>query len=213
MTSLAAAVILAGGQGRRLGGRDKPAMMLDGRRLLDRALDAVGRDGGGGCPTVVVGPPRDLPGWVISCREDPSGGGPAAAVAAGVAVLPELPANAIVAVLAADLPGITGDTIDRLCAALTAATPSAPMANAPAGALLVDSADRRQYLTGVWRLAGLADAIGRRERWNGAPLRELLAPVPVIEIPGVGRETADIDTPDDWHSWRFPAGDEYWRGR
>ena len=74
-----AAVILAGGQGRRLGGRDKPALLVGGRTLLDRALDAVS-----GVPVVVVGPPRALPAGVFRVAEDPPGGGPAAAVAAGL---------------------------------------------------------------------------------------------------------------------------------
>lgn len=123
-SSPSAAIVLAGGKGSRLGGRDKPALSVHGRTLLRIALDAVG-----GCPVVVVGPPRDLPAGVRSVLEDPPGGGPAAAVAAGLAAIPETEADALVAVLAADLPGITSATIGRLCAAAAAE---------PAGALLVD---------------------------------------------------------------------------
>ena len=210
LSSPNAAVILAGGQGRRLGGRDKPALVVDGRALLDRALEAVP-----GIPVVVVGPPRTLPAGVVSAAEDPPGGGPAAAVAAGFAALPELPADAIVAVLAADLPGIDASTLARLCAALLAGSgdpdrcdPDSgvlqradPDRADPGGAVLLDPSGHRQYLIGVWRHGTLAAAIARRQRWHDAPLRDLLAPIRVVEVPGSDREAADIDTPADLRRW------------
>jgi molybdopterin-guanine dinucleotide biosynthesis protein A len=198
MTSLAAALILAGGAGRRLGGRDKPALVVAGRSLLGIAMLAVV-----GCPVVVVGPARELPGWVIRCREDPPGGGPAAGVVAGVAALPELPADAVVAVLAADLPGISSDTVDRRIAALSAgAAELTGAADPPGGAVLVDPGGHRQFLTGVWRLGSLHAAIGVNLAWTGRPLRELLSPITVVEVAGSDRETADVDTPDDWRRWQ-----------
>ena len=111
MSAPDAAVILAGGQGRRLGGRDKPALLVGGRTLLDVALDAVS-----GGPTVVVGSAPGSAGRVFGVAEDPPGGGPAAAVAAGFAALPALPGAAMVAVLAADLPGIDADDARPGCA-------------------------------------------------------------------------------------------------
>jgi len=192
---LAAAVILAGGRGRRLGGVDKPALPIGDRVLLDVAIDAVGD-----CPIVVVGPPRELPVGVRAAREEPPGGGPAAGVAAGVAALPPLPAGALLAVLAADLPGIDRSTVQRLAAALPTADSST--AAAPDGAVLIDAAGRRQFLIGVWRADRLAAAIALRPSWDGAPLRALLGPLQVLEIPGVDRETEDVDTPDDWQRWQ-----------
>ncbi|MBZ6372429.1 MAG: DUF6457 domain-containing protein [Microbacterium hominis] len=48
------AILLAGGRATRLGGIDKPLLEIDGRSLLQRALDAVA-----GCdPVVVAGPAR-----------------------------------------------------------------------------------------------------------------------------------------------------------
>jgi molybdopterin-guanine dinucleotide biosynthesis protein A len=197
-----AAVILAGGQGRRLGGRDKPALLVGGRTLLDRALDAVS-----GVPAVVVGPPRALPAGVFRVAEDPPGGGPAAAVAAGFTALPGLPGAAMVAVLAADLPGIDATTLAKLCAALNDSAdvsgtddPADPAD--PEGAVLLDPMGRRQYLIGVWRQAALAAAIARRPHWHNLPLREMLAPIGVIEVPGSDREAADIDTPADLCRWQ-----------
>jgi molybdopterin-guanine dinucleotide biosynthesis protein A len=191
-----AAVILAGGQGRRLGGRDKPTLVVGGRALLARALEAVS-----GIPAVVVGPPRTLPAGVVGAAEDPPGGGPAAGLAAGLAVLPERPADAIVAVLAADLPGIDASTVGRLCAALLADSGDAGP-DEPNGAVLLDPSGHRQYLIGVWRYGALVAAIARRPQWHNAPLRDLLAPIRVTEVPGSDREAADIDTPADLRRWR-----------
>ena len=199
-----AAVVLAGGRGSRLGGRDKPALLIGDRSLLDIALQAVA-----GCPIVVVGPARPLPVGLLTAREDPPWSGPAAAVAAGWRALPELPATAIVAILAADLPGITRATVARLCAALSDAAVSdasgsgaATSVDRPRGAVLVDAGGRRQYLIGVWRHGALGAAVTRRREWAGASLRRLLAPIDVLEVPAQGRETADVDTPDDWRQWQ-----------
>jgi CTP:molybdopterin cytidylyltransferase MocA len=209
--SVTAAVILAGGSGRRLGGVDKPALLVAERSLLDIAIAAVG-DG----PIVVVGPLRRLPAGVLPACEDPPGGGPAAGVAAGIAALPPLPDGAIVAVLAADLPGITAHSTDRLITALAGAQrleagetvdgaddlEGFDVVDGFDGAVLVDDNGRRQYLTGVWRLDRLRWAIGRRGNWHGAPLHDLLDPLRVVEVAGLQSETADVDTPADWERWQ-----------
>src|SRR5438093_914016 len=95
-----AAVVLAGGAGRRMGGADKAALAVAGRPMLHRVLAAVAD----ASPQVVVGPPRaGLPAGVVRAQEDPPGGGPVAAVAAGLGALAAHGAE-VVAVLAADLP-------------------------------------------------------------------------------------------------------------
>jgi len=185
-----AAVILAGGRGRRMGGTDKPALVVGGRSLLAAALAAVI-----GGPIVVVGPDRELPPGVRSTIEEPAGGGPAAAVAAGVRALPPLGKGALVAVLAADLPGISVGTLARLRAALAAQPDSV-------GAMLVDRAGHRQQLIGVWRYGALAAAITRRESWHNVSVRELLSGLLVAEVPGAADESDDIDTPEDWQRWQ-----------
>jgi molybdopterin-guanine dinucleotide biosynthesis protein A len=133
------AVVLAGGAASRLGGVDKAAAEVGGRRLLDRVLAAVAGAG----RIVVVGPER---GWeppgVVVVREDPPGGGPVAALAAGLASV----TAPVVAVLAADLPFLTPDSVDTLRLALAAGGD---------GALLVDDFGVDQLLAGVWRTAAL----------------------------------------------------------
>ncbi|GAB2931749.1 NTP transferase domain-containing protein [Streptomyces mayteni] len=100
------AVILAGGAARRLGGADKPAVRVGGRTLLDRVV--------GACPdaarVVVVGPRRPTGRPVVWAREEPPGGGPLAALAAG---LREVTAP-LTLVLAADLPFLTPAGLARL---------------------------------------------------------------------------------------------------
>ncbi|OBK38990.1 hypothetical protein A5658_25355 [Mycobacterium sp. 1245111.1] len=166
------AIILAGGASTRLGA-DKPEQLVGGRRLLDIALAAV-TDAEA---VVVVGPPREVPTGVTVVREDPPQRGPAAALAAGFAALPDGPAD--VAVLAADLPRITAEAVK----ALADARGDAPVA------LAVDDDGRRQYLTAVWDSAALATAL------TSAPsrMRDLL-PDNVININLA--DIADVDTPE-----------------
>ncbi len=181
--------MLAGGAGRRLGGVDKPGLVLAGRSLLDRAVSAVGD-----VPTVVVGPVRDTERPVVHVTEDPPGSGPAAALQTGLVALPTLSAGAVIAVLAADLPALSAATVGRLVTALGAA----PEAD---GAVLVDTDGREQLLLGVWRLSALTDAAARRTSWGGASIRSLLAPLRRLVVPAVGDEAADVDTPEQWRRW------------
>lgn len=189
-----AAIVLAGGSGRRLGGIDKPALTLGAATLLDLALAAVT-----GAPVVVVGPPRDLPAGVLQVRESPSGGGPAAALAAGLRVvadqLPELGPSAVVVVLAADLPGVRSTSVSRLVRGLDEES---------TGAVLIDAAGRDQYLVGAWKLGPLRSAVAARPDWSGARLSDLLGPLVSTRIRAQGDEVADIDTPADLDRWHRP---------
>jgi len=74
-----AAVVLAGGSSRRFGS-DKLAAELSGRSLLDRAVEGLPP----GLTVLVVGPPRPLSRPARFLREDPPGGGPAAAMVTGL---------------------------------------------------------------------------------------------------------------------------------
>jgi molybdopterin-guanine dinucleotide biosynthesis protein A len=164
-----AAVILAGGAATRLGGRDKPAVPVQGQPMLHRVLDAVAAAD----QRIVVGPRRaGLPRDVLTARERPSGAGPVAATAAGL----DLVTADLVALLAADLPYLTPEAIDSLVSAVDSSTD---------GALFVDGDGHRQLLCGVWHTAALhrvlddlGDPAGRSMRalFGALHATELIAP-------------------------------------
>ncbi|MBV8980858.1 MAG: molybdenum cofactor guanylyltransferase [Acidimicrobiia bacterium] len=111
-----AAIVLAGGAARRLGGVDKALVDVGGTTMLDRVLAAAGPNVD---ELVVVGPERPtLAAGVRFTVEDLPGGGPVPAVAAGLAVVPE--ADAVV-VLAVDLPLLGPEHVAALVAELTEA--------------------------------------------------------------------------------------------
>lgn len=173
------AIVLAGGGATRLGGIDKPGLDVGGRCLLDRVLDAVQP-----ARVVVVGPRRRTRHPVTWARESPPGGGPAAAVAAG---LPHV-VGSHVAVLAADLPFLDRSSLVRLAAAAAGRD----------GAMLVDADGRDQLLVGVWRTQALRDAFAGPTQ--DARLGVLLRGLDAARVTaGAGPRTPwfDCDTPDD----------------
>lgn len=191
------AIVLAGGNGRRLGGVDKAALVVGGTSLLDRVLAAVDES-----PiVVVVGPPRLTVRPVLFTSEQPAGGGPAAALAAGLPMV----TGDFVAVLAADLPFVTADVVRHLAAQV----------GARSGALLVDGDGNDQLLVGVWRTASLRDAVSAAGPLANRGLRHMLGrlnPVrvdlppaePLLGSPSQGAGRAghpqawwDCDTPAD----------------
>ncbi|WP_431943617.1 NTP transferase domain-containing protein [Micromonospora marina] len=111
-----AAIVLAGGAARRMGGVDKPARAVGGRSMLHRVLGAVADAD----QRIVVGSSGPVPEGVRTTREEPPGGGPVAATAAGLALLD--PGTTTVAVLAADLPLLTTAAVAGLRRALAAPT-------------------------------------------------------------------------------------------
>jgi len=183
------AVVLAGGQARRLGGRDKPALPVGGLPMLHRVLAAIAD----ARPRVVVGPSRSgLPPDVVAVREEPPGGGPVAALAAGLAALPE--AVPLVALLAADLPYLTPEAVASLCSAAAMSTVD--------GAFLVDADGRAQLLCGVWRVAALRTRLAGLGDPAGQSMRHLVAGLPVAQVSvalaGSGPPPwYDCDTEDD----------------
>jgi molybdopterin-guanine dinucleotide biosynthesis protein A len=186
-----AAVVLAGGAARRMGGTDKPAVPVGGRPMRDRVLAAVA----GASPRVVVGPDLDLPEGVLATREDPPGGGPVAAAAAGLALLD--PGTTYTALLAADLPLLTAEAVHALAGQLRQSTAD--------GVVYLDGTGRRQPLCGVWRTAALREALDRLRAEHGGTLagtsmRALLAGLTVAEVSWTGSGPPpwfDCDTDDD----------------
>lgn len=187
-------MVLAGGRARRLGGVDKPALVVDGVSLLDHVLAACA----GADPLVVVGERRPVAAGVRWTRERPAHAGPLAAVAAGLA---EVPATATyTALLAADLPGVRPTTLRRLLVAATGESAD--------GALLVDGGGRPQWLTGVWRTAAIRAALADVGDPADRPLRAALDRLRAVRLPALGDEAVDVDTPADLATAldRRPAG-------
>ncbi|WDZ85958.1 molybdenum cofactor guanylyltransferase [Micromonospora cathayae] len=188
-----AAVVLTGGAARRLGGVDKPGVAVGGRPMRDRVLAAVAD----AAPRIVVGPDTTpVPAGALVVREEPAGGGPVAATAAGLTLLP--PESTTVALLAGDLPLLTSTAVGELRRALAADATAD-------GVCYVDTDGRRQQLCGVWRVPSLRAAVDRLadERGGslaGASIRALLAGLMVSELwwSGTGAPPwFDCDTDDD----------------
>jgi molybdopterin-guanine dinucleotide biosynthesis protein A len=179
-----AAVVLAGGAARRLGGAPKPARTVGGIPLLSRVLGAVPHAD----QRIVVGPPG--PADAVYTREDPPGGGPVAATAAGLALVDH--AVELVAVLGADMPFLTGDAVDRLRRAIT---------DEADAAVYVDETGHPQWLCGVWRrraldrrLSALGDPAGLGMRRLAEGLRLVSVSDPEGDGPPIW---FDCDTEED----------------
>ncbi|MFT2710639.1 molybdenum cofactor guanylyltransferase [Clavibacter sp. Sh2126] len=210
-----AAVILAGGRARRLGGIDKTALVRgdDGASLLAEAVRAAA-----GCAGVVVVGAGNRPGGVTDAHrraagsarlvdEDPAHGGPASALAAGVRALAHAAPTAWILVLAADLA-----RAPEAVAALLPLRHAATHADGRDAILAHDPGGRAQPLLALYRAAPLRaalDAVDAHGGLHGAPLRHVVAAldadrVAYADLPA--RLCADVDTPADAdaHGLRLP---------
>ncbi|MDQ1726050.1 MAG: hypothetical protein QOK14_95, partial [Frankiaceae bacterium] len=106
------AIVLAGGSSRRMGGGDKTALAVGGTPLLERVLAAVAGAG----LRIVVGEARPTTVPVTWAREEPPGGGPVAALAAGLPLV----RNDTVVLLAGDLPFLDLRSVEALVAGVRA---------------------------------------------------------------------------------------------
>ena len=192
------AVVLAGGAARRVGGADKTGLPLaDGPSALERVLVAVAAAE----RVVLVGPRREIGAEVRVewAREEPPGGGPLAAVAAGVAALrldhdedrgatvvpgPRLDA---VLVLAGDMP-LVGAAVGALVDAVEGGA---------VVAVLVDAEGVRQPLAAAYRPGALVRRLAELGDPAGQPVRRLLDGAAVTEVPDRWAASADFDTWSD----------------
>ena len=191
------AVVLAGGQGARLGGPSKPEVRVGGRMLLDHVLEAVLAGPHRARRVVVVGPDTlRRPGVSATVLEHPPSGGPVAGIDAGLTALaaagdPGGATDLPVLVLACDVP-LVGGAVPRLVAALT----GAPDAD---GAHLVDAGGHAQ-LVALYRrpalaaaLAGLVAAGGV----HGVSVRRLVGGLDMVPVRDLDDQGTDADTWDD----------------
>lgn len=167
-----------------MGGVPKPELILGGRSMVRRVLDAVPQ----ASPRIVVGDliARDFTVTV----EDLPGAGPAYAAVAGLEHVPhDVP---LVVLLAADLPFLNPEVSQALLAAVT---------EGKDGAVLIDHAGRRQWLCGTWRQSSLrrlaADVV------PGMGMRQMLGRLDIAEV-----AWWDSDLPP-WFDCDTPAAFEY----
>lgn len=168
------AIVLAGGRATRLGGVDKPDLVVDGRTLLDRTLDAVS-----GATNVIVVGEVDAPGAVV-VQEEPRFAGPAAAIGAGLRAV----TSPWVLIAACDHPYVA-DAVAPLLAARTGD-----------GAVAVDAGGRRQHLLCVANASALRAAASAQDSLTDLAVHRLLAPLELTEIALPPRATLDVDS---WH--------------
>ncbi|MEU7628546.1 NTP transferase domain-containing protein [Nocardia sp. NPDC049220] len=184
------AIVLAGGRASRMGGVDKPAIVIGGRSMLEAALAAVAC-----CAhTVVVGPHRpELPPEIRQVTEVPPGSGPVSALGAGLRALGA--AAPLVLVLAADLPFVSGRTMSELIRHCTESGADAVFA--------ADESGRPQYLIGVWRRSALVAALDGLDSLINQPMKALVpADSAIIALPGV----TDCDTEEQVRRARAAVG-------
>lgn len=190
-------LILAGGEARRLRGVDKPMVEIGGKTLLDRVIEACAAltDVGGSGELLVVGPSRTTERKVRWVREEPPGGGPVAAIAAGLAALTEVTdgSNGWIGVFAADLPFLTAEAVHRLWTAASAAECGYE------GAVAVDADGREQWLNAVYRRGALESKIAEYGPGgvHGLPLRRLVRDLRLLRITQPGNAVLDCDTWED----------------
>ena len=180
-------VVLAGGTSRRFG-TDKLAAPLGDSTVLDRLLQALPA----WWPVVLVGPtrPTGRPDavWV---REQPSGGGPLAGVAAAAAVA----ATDVVAVVAGDMP-FAAPALATLVAALDASGPDV-------GGAVARVDGRVNALLAAYRVNALRAVLPGSP--HGLPARTLLT-VAHVEVAVAAGLARDVDTPDDLEAARTHLG-------
>ena len=138
-------------------------------------------------PVIVVGPERPVGVDVMWTREDPVGGGPCAALIAGLALVPRDATH--VAVLAGDAP-YGGKAVSALRQVIDDA----------AAAVVTDSSGREQPMTAVYAVPALKAAVAAYGDGRGMSVRQVLddlRPRTVVAIMDQWSASADIDLPDD----------------
>lgn len=201
-------VVLAGGGATRFG-RDKLAEPLgapDGPSVLDFLLTSLPP-----VEVVVVGPRRPLARRVRWVIEDPPGGGPAAAMVAGLRAVaapgsPEIAqeSRGWVGVLPGDAPGAAG-ALAALTRALEDAHGRGGAEGTPVAAVAVDATGREQPLQIVLTSDGvrrLLEAVGSGDG-NHLPVRPFVQALDPIRVTVSGEDSWDVDTADQLQAWRL----------
>ena len=174
-------MVLAGGRGSRLGGREKGEIQIAGRRLIDLVVTAALASG---CERAIVAGDVTADGST-SVREDPPFGGPVAGLAAA---LPEVKTNWIM-LLGCDLPHA-----GLLCRLLAESFRDV----APETDGLVALTDGRvQWLAGIYRRTSIERSLTSLDAVDGASLRDLFGGMALREVQDPEGLARDVDTPED----------------
>ena len=187
------AIVLAGGASQRFP-PDKLAQLVGDEPLLDRSLASLPQD----FVVVVVGSVREVARPAIFTSEDPPGGGPAAALVAGVRRALAESTDAIVT-LPADAP-LGGEAAVTLLSRLE----DDPSLEAVVG---IDSSGREQPLQLALRPAAAALLVAAAGPGGaaGVSARRLLDALRpgLVTHKLTQAELWDIDTPDHLLAWRM----------
>lgn len=175
-------VVLAAASSRRLSGRDKAEVVVDGRRLIDRAVEAASGAG----RIVIVGPRRQVAGAVEWTREAPPGGGPAAALQAGMRCV----GAELVVVLAVDLPFVDAPLVSRLVGELSLNLAGPALIE---GVILCDTNGRDQPLAGAYLSHRLRTILEPDRPVAGVPLKRVLGSLRLMRV-SEAEATFDCDT-------------------
>ncbi|MHC2999610.1 hypothetical protein OB08_10555 [Microbacterium sp. HJ5] len=193
------AILLGGGRATRVDGAVKPLFEVDGRTLLDAAVDAA--EAAGAQPITVVAGVLDPSLHVQWARESPPFGGPAAGIVAGLEAWAHAaePDPAWTLVLACDLPS-AGAAVRRLVDDMVLLPTDTD------GLCLADASSRPQWLTGVYRTAALrAAASALPDAGRDASVRALLSDLAIAVVTAPDDLTRDVDTWEDLEQARARA--------
>lgn len=192
MTDRIGAIVLAGGRSSRFG-RDKLAEPVDGRPLLDRAIDAVRAVAAEVVVVAAPGAKPDLPEGVRLAHDPVAYDGPLAGLAVGLAAMD--PKVDRVVVVAGDMPTLVPTVLHRLLDAVAAGRDAAILAHAgdtPPFPMAL-RAQRAQAA-----VATLLDAGERRLRAVSQVLDAEIIPESTWRLDDTTAATLrDIDTPED----------------
>jgi molybdopterin-guanine dinucleotide biosynthesis protein A len=182
MSADVSVMILTGGASSRFGS-DKSQALLGSHSLIENLLTHLPSD----LEIVIVGPQMHSTSRPVQyARENPTGGGPVAAIHAGL----DLTHSKFVAVIATDMP-----FAHRILDVLMMNLPESEDATIP-----MDSRGVRQTLSAIYRADSLRRALFELRDCHGQSMRNLSRLLSVNEIPiepSLQYILFDIDTPSD----------------
>ena len=176
------AMILTGGRSSRFGS-DKSRAMLNGQSLLSRLLSDLAEN----IEVVIVGPTFESQSRSLKfVQEDPAGGGPVAAVDAGLAMIE----TEFVALLATDMP-FAAAVLHELANSLETSSD---------GLIPLDAQGVPQTLCAIYRTSALRNALVKLGNPQGRSMRSLVELLELREIElsaTLKSRLLDIDTPEE----------------